>query len=889
MGVVNTGIELQDNFSSVIYNIINAVNMSVCAMEDMQQIMNSDVNTSGIEGIREEINQATIAMDELNAAMQDQAVINMDTPENMSAPNPTSQPNVPSQSRAPPDPVEIPVIWNTDGLDVFTTSGIERFQQEIQSTNGMMNTLNGTQERIQQTADSIDILPDSATADIRTMGQRLAAIQARIQAIETNPVNIGTDQANAELERLRVQLNQAIQQQSNLNTAMDNLDVNAANAAYMRLSQTIGGTEQYIRDNIDEQGRFNQQIREGTDQANGLTNTIKGAVAAYVSIQSLGKVLNLSDELVQTTSRLNLMNEGLQSTDELVNMVYVAAQDARGSFGNMAAVVAKFGNNAKDAFGSSEEVVAFANLVQKQMTIAGASTAESSNAMLQLSQALGSGVLRGDELNSIFEQAPNLIQNIADYLDVPIGKIREMASEGELSADVVKAAIFSASDDINSKFESMPMTWGQIWTSMQNTMIMAFRPVLQRLNDIANSEAFQGFVDGVINAMATLANIILNVFDLVGQVGGFIADNWSIISPIIYGVITALGVYYGWLLLLKAAEMGLAAVQGAATVIKMLAVPVYAALTGSTMAETAAQWGLNAALYACPIVWIIMLVIALIAIIYAVIAAINHFAGTSLSATGMICGAFAVAGAFIWNQIIGVVNAVIGIGIELYNLIATFANFLANVFNDPVGAIINLFSGMFDFILGVVQAAAKLIDTILNTDMSSAVEGFRNDISDKTAKLIGEQTVVMEKLNASDYQLEGVNYEDAWNTGYSLGEGLEDKISDFSLSDLFGSTEMPNPEDYSSQFGDMGGSLENIAGDTGNISDAMDITAEDLKYLRDIAEQEAVNKYTVAEVNIDQSGMQNTIKNDNDIDGFMSSLTESVNEAVNSITEGVHT
>lgn len=168
---------------------------------------------------------------------------------------------------------------------------------------------------------------------------------------------------------------------------------------------------------------------------------LKNAVTAYISIQSVGKALDISDELTTTTARLNMMNDGVQTTEELVNMVYAAAQDARGSFGDMADVVARFGNNAKDAFGSSEEVVAFADLVQKQMTIAGASTTEASNAMLQLSQALGSGVLRGDELNSIFEQAPNLIQSIADYLDVPIGQIREMASEGELSADVVKAAI----------------------------------------------------------------------------------------------------------------------------------------------------------------------------------------------------------------------------------------------------------------------------------------------------------------------------------------------------------------------------------------------------------------------------------------------------------------
>ena len=550
MSSIQTGIELNDQFSGVLNNIISSVNLAVSAMYDMQQSMNTDIDTSSLEGARDEINQATAAIEAMNQAASRQTapdiappvvdggngqVINVDVNpvlpdplvENPEPIRPEIQPNAPPD----PEPVEIPVTWNTDGVDVFTGTGVERFQQEVQSANDMLNTLNTTQARISQTAQGMDILPDAAVQDMNTMQQRLSAIQQRIQQIENNPVNVGTDNANAELEQLRMQLNQAIQEQNSLNQAMQNMDVSAANDAYLRLSQTVGNTERYIRDNVDEQGRFNQEISAGTQQANELTNTIKRAVAAYVSIQTVGKALNISDELVQTTSRLNMMNDGVQTTAELVNMVYAAAQDARGSFSQMADVVARFGNNAKDAFSSSEEVVAFADLIQKQMTIAGASTQEAANAELQLSQALGSGVLRGDELNSIFEQAPNLIQNIADYLDVPIGKIREMAADGELSADVVKAAIFSAADDINSKFNEMPMTWGQMWQSMQNTALIAFQPVLQRLNDLANSEAFQTFIQGAIEAMATLANILLNVFDLAVSIGTFIGDNWSIIAP----------------------------------------------------------------------------------------------------------------------------------------------------------------------------------------------------------------------------------------------------------------------------------------------------------------------------------------------------------------------
>lgn len=653
MSSIQTGIELNDQFSGVLNNIISSVNLAVSAMADMQQSMNADIDTSSLQGARDEINQATAALNELNDAMQQDRNIQPTAPQvEQTAPdiappvvdggnqepipvqidpvlpdplieNPDPVP-LEVQPNAPPDidPVEVPVTWQTDNLDVFTGTGVERFQQEVQSANDMLNTLNTTQAHIAQTAQGMDILPDEAVQDMTTMQQRLSAIQQRIQQIENNPVNMGTDQANAELEQLRGQLNNAIQAQNELNDAMQNMDVSAANTAYLQLSQTVGNTERYIRDNVDEQGRFNQEIASGTQQANELTNTIKRAVAAYVSIQSVGKALDISDELTQTTSRLDMMNDGIQTTAELVNMVYAAAQDARGSFSQMADVVARFGNNAKDAFSSSEEVVAFADLIQKQMTIAGASTQEAANAELQLSQALGSGVLRGDELNSIFEQAPNLIQNIADYLDVPIGKIREMAADGELSADVVKAAIFSAADDINSKFNEMPMTWGQMWQSMQNTALIAFQPVLQRLNDLANSEAFQTFVQNAVEAMATLANIVLNIFELVGTVGGFIADNWSVISPIIYGVIGALAVYAAYLGIVKGIEIASAAATAIHSVAMSAKIGVMAALTGQTMAATAAQMGYNGALYACPVVWIIMLLIALIAIIFAVCNAI---------------------------------------------------------------------------------------------------------------------------------------------------------------------------------------------------------------------------------------------------------------------------
>lgn len=916
MSSIQTGIELNDQFSGVLNNIISSVNLAVSAMYDMQQSMNADIDTSSIEGARDEINQATAAIEAMNQAASRQTAPDIAPPvvdggnqepipvpvdpvlpdplvENPEPIRPEIQPNAPPD----PEPVEIPVTWNTDGMDVFTGTGVARFQQEVQSANDMLNTLNTTQARISQTAQGMDILPDAAVQDMNTMQQRLSAIQQRIQQIENNPVNVGADNANAELEQLRMQLNQAIQEQNSLNQAMQNMDVSAANDAYLRLSQTVGNTERYIRDNVDEQGRFNQEISAGTQQANELTNTIKRAVAAYISIQSVGKALNISDELVQTTSRLNMMNDGVQTTAELVNMVYAAAQDARGSFGQMADVVARFGNNAKDAFSSSEEVVAFADLIQKQMTIAGASTQEAANAELQLSQALGSGVLRGDELNSIFEQAPNLIQNIADYLDVPIGKIREMAADGELSADVVKAAIFSAADDINSKFNEMPMTWGQIWQSMQNTALIAFQPVLQRLNDLANSEAFQTFIQGAIEAMATLANILLNIFELVGTVGGFIADNWSVISPIIYGVIAALAVYAAYLGIVKGIEIASAAATAIHSVAMSAKIGVMAALTGQTMAATAAQMGYNGALYACPVVWIIVLIIALIAVIMAVCSAIAKMTGIANSGFGVITGGVNVVIQFFKNLGLTVANIALGIG----NAIAALASNMMTAFHNAICSVQSWFYNLLSTALSVIEGICSALNKLPFVEFDySGISSAADDYAAKASEAAGNKE---DYQSISDAFNEGFTtfdaFQDGWasdafNAGAAWGDGIADKVSNFSLSDVFGQTDIPNVGDYTSGFNDaiansgVGDSIGNIDDNTGKIKDSLDVTEEDLKYLRDIAEQEAINRFTTAEINVDMSGMQNTVNSGDDIDGFMTKLTDSVNEAVDNMTEGVH-
>lgn len=860
MATIRTAIELYDSFTAPLMNVINAVSAGVSAMESLQATMSEPVTMTVADTVTDQINQAMTAINAAREAM--------------------SEPLTPETTTA---------TWNNPTMPVFTGSGVERFNQEVQNANTLLEQLGNTQAEIVSRTSRMNFLPSNMINDMNTTQSRLQAIQQRIQQIENNPLNIGTETANAELERLRGQLDQAVQEQENLNRAVADMDVQAANEAYLRLSQTIGNTERYIRDNVDEQGRFNQEINEGVVNADNLMNTIKGAVAAYATVQTVGKALDLSDTLTSTTARLNLMNDGLQTTQDLQNMIYLSAERARGSYQATADAVSKLGLMAGDAFGSSEEIVAFMEQINKQFTIAGTEAAGIDAAMLQLTQAMGSGVLRGEEYNSILEQAPNIIQAIADYMEVPKGQLKDMAADGAITADIVKAAMFAAADETNEKFASMPKTFSQIWTSFQNTALMAFQPVLNRLNEIANSDAFQQFVSNAIEGLSVVAGIALEIFDLLVSVAGAVADNWSWLSPIIYGVAAALAVYYGYLLVTKAIE----AISTGVKIALAVASYAHAAATGAeasaTAAATAAQYGFNAALLACPITWIIILIIALIALFYAAVAAINKFAGTSVSATGIICGVFAVAGAFIGNLFVTLINFVIDIFVVLLNFIAAFANFFANVFNDPVAAIARLFFDLVDTILSLLQSLASAIDTIFGSNLAGAVSGWRDSLSGWVDSTFGKGTEVMAKVNASDYHLDRFEYSGAWDAGYSFGEGIEDTISNFDPSSLF-NTNIPSASDYanlSNYTGSIGDGVGDIADNTGSIKDSLDITEEELKYMRDIAEQEAINRFTTAEITIEQTN-NNNVSGSMDLDGVVSGLTDAVNEAVDIITEGVH-
>ncbi len=851
MSYIQSAIELTDRMSAPLYDIYTAANAVNSSLVEMQATSGDMFDTSALDRVQQDIVNTEIQLQELT---QEKVKIS--------------------------EPVTIPVQWQEyNAPEVFLTTGAERFQQEIQSANNMMEQLCATQDAIAKQAYSTYVFPPEAFQDLNSMAVRIDHIRDKISQLETSGAGMGFDAANSGIERLREQLSQTLQIQSELNYAVQNMDVSAANSAYLKLSQTVDNTERYIRDNTNEQMQFNNAVYAGTTQTDALTGAIKRVVAAYVSVQSVQKALNLSDEFTQTTARLDMMvssyntlNGTMQTTDELTQMIYQSAQNSRASFMDTAASVAKLGNNARDAFASTGEIVQFAELVNKQFTIAGASSTEASNAFLQLTQALGSGVLRGDELNSIFEQAPNLIQTVADYMDVPIGQIREMASEGQITADIVKNAMFAAADDIDAKFNSMPMTWGQLWTYYSNQALMTFQPVLQRLNEIANDANMRTALTGVMNALSGAATVALNVIDVMVTGGAFIVDNWSMIAPVIIGVGTALAIYNGVLILHNAYEAVSNGLKMMAAIRAVAHGTATAAETAATTGASAAQIAFNAALYACPLTWIVLAIIAVIAAIYLIVAAVNKAHGTTISATGGIAGAFMVLAAHVLNTFV----------VPVQNWLASLINFIGNAFNDPIAAVQVLFYDMCLTVIGYIQNLASGIETLLNRipgvtiDITSGLDGFYAELEQAQQKVKDESGWV-EYVQKMDY----ISYDAAYDKGYEWGQGVENRVKDF-----FGGAEDDNSGSYGDE-SDMTNYLSGIAGDTASISDSLDVSEEDLKYLRDIAEQEAINRFTTAEIKVDMSGMSNTVHNTNDLDGIVDGLTTRVLQAMEVVRDGV--
>lgn len=507
----------------------------------------------------------------------------------------------------------------------------------------------------------------------------------------------------------------------------------------------------------------NRNHKESTDEAkksaDQLTQSLKSLVASYVSIQGLKKAVDLSDSLVSMRARLDRMNDGLQTTQELETMIYQSAQRSRGSFTDTMGLVSQLGTMAGDAFSSSKEIVQFAEQLNKQLAMSGASGASAQAAILQLEQGLASGVLRGDELNSVMEQAPALAKSIADYMQVSVGELREMGSQGQITADIVKNALFAAAKDTNAEFEKTPMTWAQVWTVASNTAVRALDPLLTAINWVANN----------LNVAIPLVVSLGSAFGVL-----LIAANWTNI------------------------------------------------LATATKTAASMQAFYNAVMAANPIALTAAAVLVLVAALYGGVAAFNKLTGSSISATGIITGAFTTMGAFILN----------GTLVPLHNGFAAFVNFLGNAFNDPITAIDVLFYDMSITILKYIQNVAQGLEGLINM-----IPGVEVNMTSGIDKLIGKleygrnwtikQNGYKEYIKPWENFDLGKSYKAGYNWGANLGKsGL--------MGTSTGELEIPQAADVKDLLG-------NIDKNTGKIAKTVDLSDEQIKMLVDVAERKYVN------------------------------------------------
>lgn len=692
---------------------------------------------------------------------------------------------------------------------------------------------------------------------------------------------------------LNTTLNAFEQVQRASGRAVDTAQIQAARAALVQANAQVDQMAEGYRRAAEQEEILNKGLRNGTNAAGGLLGKVKGIVATLAAGAGIKALLGLSDKMTSTTARLSFLVDDGGSVDELEQKIMASAQRSRAAYLDTASAIASMGANAGRAFESNDELIAFMEQVNKQFVIGGATAEGQSAAMLQLTQAMAAGALRGEELNSILENAPGIARAIESYMGVAEGSIKSYAEEGLITADVVKNALLSVADETNAKFESMPMTWAQICTKMQNTALAAFEPVLTRLNQVANSAQFNTVIDGAINGLAMLATVATGVLDLLINGAAFVVDNWSWISPIVYGLVAAFIAYNAVALITNGINAAMALAEGVKAAALMMS-------TGATFAQTAAQYGLNAALAACPITWIVVAVIALVAAIYAACSAIAKFTGIANSGFGVIAGGINVVIQFFVNLGLTVANIALGI----WNALGACAQNIGIAFSNVISGVqswfYNLLSTALTVVAGICEALNKL--PFVEFDYS----GITNAASDYASKAAEASGNIKDFVSVGDAFSEGMSTFDTWQSGWvsdafnaganwgdGVASGVSDAVSGLFDFDLGAATDYGTGLGTGSNYGDFAmddllGNTGQTAANTGAAADALSTSTEELEYLRDIAERDAINRFTTAEVRIDMTGMTNRIEGGADLDGVISTLTDGFTEALLTAAEGVH-
>lgn len=655
---------------------------------------------------------------------------------------------------------------------------------------------------------------------------------------------------------------------------------------------------QGIEDANNNQNQLNDKIERANTSGNTLLNTIRNIAITLGGIATVKKLFDLSDEMTNNRARLNLIIDDGGSVEELQNKIFASSMNARASYQTTTDIVTKLGLQAGKAFKNNDELIGFAEQLNKTFVISGTNATGIESTMYNLTQALSTGVLRGQDLNSVFSNAPQIVQNIADYLDVSIGKIRDMAAQGKISAQIVKNAMLKAADETNAKFDKMPMTWNQIWIKMKNIAIKAVDPVLKKINQLANNQQVQEMFSMFITGASLVAQAILSLIEgiswfisvlepvapiILGIVAAYVAFN--IISGIISGVLSILATAHG--------------IAGAAEMLH----------AGETMAATAAQWGLNSALLACPITWIIILIVALIAVLvyfwftndevaYGILYtwdALRIGAMTLWLGCKAAFYAILIAAQYMWVGMLGV----------CYGLLAAWYAFQTGLEAVGVG-ILYIFQWLYNGVVGIVNGIISVLNKIPGVSIDTveyanfadkALEGMMDNAVKRNEDLqsmlddMSEVSANIQK-NKAEYMADLANgANDITSKAIEFNTTREDRVAH--RNDwVQGAGDAINAAMNSFSFDPSGSTLGDIAGNTKDIADnTKDISEEDLKYLIDIAERDTINRFTTVPLSINITN-NNEINGEQDIDGIVDKVTDKLKteleEELEYVSDGIH-
>lgn len=425
-----------------------------------------------------------------------------------------------------------------------------------------------------------------------------------------------------------------------------------------------------------------------------LKGLLKTALAGIAVTKITKQAIGMSDEYANMHARLDMIRDGTQTTEELQKSIYTSAQRTGSVYTTMANGVAKMRMQAGDVFQNNGETIAFLETMNKSFVVGGASIEEQKSAMLQLTQAMASGKLQGDELRSLAETSPALIQAIANKLGVSRGEVKKLGADGKITADIVKTAMLEASDTIDKQFRNMPLTWGRAWQNFLNFVTKAIEPISIKINQIVNSSAFQQFAQIVAAVLQYVVQAVIFAMDMIGAVlnmlapiAQFVIDNWSVIQPIVIAVAIAIGTY---IVAMNAAEIAT----------KLFSIATNVAKT--------AMAGFNAVMAMNPIMLIVMAVIILIGLFYALVTWFNNLTGAAVSATGIIIGAIFYLGMTIWDILLSIANVAIWVINMMLQGVFWYVNTAISFWMFLYQAILTILIGILDFIDWFVTGAVNL-------------------------------------------------------------------------------------------------------------------------------------------------------------------------------------